>query len=106
MTHQVTQLDHLGVGRHNPPAGQQGSMHPGLTFGYVMTLAALYETVRHSQEEEGSLDSTVDMQIVLKCEDVNALCHSACCSQALPKAGWTSTTNHLFSYPFGVDWNL
>ena len=47
MTHQVTQLDHLGVGRHNPPAGQQGSMHPGLTFGYVMTLAALYETVRH-----------------------------------------------------------
>jgi len=73
MTHQVTQLDRLGVGRHNSPAGQKGSMHPGLTFGYVMPLAALYETARHEvtiPRRGRRLDSTVDMQIGLRCDDM------------------------------------
>ncbi len=81
-------------------------MHPGLTFGYVMTLAALYKTARYEVITPRSgrrLDSTVDMQIIVGCEDANALHHSACCSQALPKAGSTSITSYLFPYPFDFD---
>ena len=108
MTHQVTQLDRLGVSRHNSPAGQQGSMHPGLTFGYVMTLAALYEAARLEvaiPTRSRRLDSTVDMQTVLRCDDVMPFVILQGAARHCPKQAQPPQQTLSF-HPFGFDSNF